>query len=211
MLEIRNLSFHYEKQNQTLLKEISLNCPTQQLCYLVGENGSGKTTLLRLLAGLTSPKEGMIHLKEKPLSCEQTSILLAKNECSFPNLSGLETIQLFCTLNKTAFDRERGWFKILNQSKTFQRALSEQYASCSSGMRQLINIAITVTKEADLYLFDEPFTNLDEKNKNIVIELFEYLAQNQLVWFSGHVKSNEEVSLPYTKLISLNEMGLRYD
>lgn len=186
MLNIENLSFRYPNQKELLFENLSFHCPSAELFYLIGENGSGKTTLLRILGGLAQAHSGQIHVKGDPLSENQISLLQTQNECSFPNLTGRETLRLFFQLNQREYREDLLWMQILNKSDSFQQALITRYGECSTGMRQLMNIAIALTKDAHFYLFDEPFVSLDEKNRDRVTEILEALSQDHLVWVTDH-------------------------
>ena len=186
MLQIENLTFHYPDKDEAIFSELNLTLSHPQLIYLIGENGSGKTTFLKLLAQFAKANSGMIKFNHLALTYNDTSFVQTQNECSFPNLTGKETLELFFSLNQSSYNPERPWLKTLYRSPAFSKALNMRYSDCSTGMRQLLNIAIGLTKQAPIYLFDEPFVSLDDSNTELLLQIFEDLAQEHYVFISDH-------------------------
>ena len=59
MIELKNISYHYNKSNK-ILENINLNIEDGKITAIVGKNGSGKSTLLNLIGGLLKPTKGEI-------------------------------------------------------------------------------------------------------------------------------------------------------
>ena len=67
MLEVENLSYWYQNQDDFLFENENLQFEKGKVYAILGQSGSGKTTFLSLLAGLDTPKEGKIKLTVKRL------------------------------------------------------------------------------------------------------------------------------------------------
>lgn len=197
MLRIENLTFFYEGTHSTeVFKNFNFDSSCNGIVHLTGENGRGKTTLLRLISGLALPKEGKILWKNKPLQSEQVGFLSAQNNSSFFQLKGIEAINLYADLNDNKSYIHEKWWNTLKEHPPFQKALEQKYALCSTGMRQLINVATCLTKPSQVMLLDEPFKGLDSDAKKIFNELIEEISQDKLVIFTSH----EEVALNRSKV-----------
>ena len=114
---------------------------------LAGPNGAGKTTLLYVLAGLLAPDKGKVWRPERVVS---VTLPLA-----LPPLRVEEIVEdhtLLEALGLASYAKERA-------------------SDLSAGERQKVAIAAALTRDADLYLLDEPLANVDEVTKPIIIEL----------------------------------------
>jgi len=191
MLQIENLTFNYSYKDELIFSNLNLTLSHPQLVYLIGQNGSGKTTLLKLLAQFAKARSGVIKYNHLEITYSDTSFVQTQNECSFPNLTGKETLELFFSLNHSFYNRELPWLKTLYKSSSFCQALEMRYSDCSTGMRQLLNIAIGLTKQVPIYLFDEPFVSLDDSNRELLLQVFEELAREHYVFISDHRVINE--------------------
>ncbi len=197
MLEIENLTFLYEGATSTkVFHGFNFKSSKNGIVHLIGENGEGKTTLLRLISGLALPREGQILWHRQPLESHQVGLLSSQNNCSFFQLTGREAIKLYADLNYNQTYKTEYWWKALNKHPIFQKAIEQQYALCSTGMRQLINLAICLTKPAEIFLFDEPYKGLDTNAKNIFNQLVEEVSKRQLVILTSH----EEIQFPNSKV-----------
>ena len=67
MLEIKNLTFSYNKKEKPVLKDVSLSLNAGEIGILLGKNGSGKTTLFKNILGLLSPNSGSILFNNEDL------------------------------------------------------------------------------------------------------------------------------------------------
>lgn len=67
MLEVENLSYWYQNQDDFLFENENLQFEKGKVYTILGQSGSGKTTFLSLLAGLDTPKEGKIKLNGKTI------------------------------------------------------------------------------------------------------------------------------------------------
>ncbi len=187
MLEIENLTFSYNGPTSSqVFAKFNFSAGENGIIHLIGENGRGKTTLLRLISGLALPQQGRILWNDSTLCSDQVGFLSAQNNSSFFQLKGHEAIELYAELNRNKHFKKERWWSILNEHNSFQAALRQKYALCSTGMRQLINVAICLTKQAEVYLFDEPFKGLDTNAKNILNRVLEELAQEKLVLLTSH-------------------------
>ena len=180
MIEVRNLTKHYEFGNVTALKGINLTFDDGRFYVIAGASGSGKTTLLNILSGIDSPTSGevlvdgvRIHsLKEKELRryrLENFGIVF-QFFYLVPYLTGLENVLLPMKYSKkieNPEERARELLKLVN-AEHLANKLPEHM---SGGEMQRVAIARALANRPRYLFADEPTANLDWENKVRIWEL----------------------------------------
>lgn len=184
MLEVQNINFKYPS-SEIIFSDLSFDLPNTSLIHLKGTNGCGKTTLLKILSHLIIPNSGKITFSKKVLSESDVAYMPSQPESSFVQLTGKETLDLFSRLNKSASISE-SYLEHLSKIETFQKALETKFAFCSTGMKQIINFARVLSKNAPILLLDEPFHGLDTETKEKLAPLFEELKEKSLILLTSH-------------------------
>lgn len=143
----QRLKFSYK--NLAVLESFSLQIAPGEKVLVMGPNGSGKTTLVNILSGYLAPSEGTVILPQK-ISSIALPIL-------FPPLK-IRDLPIDTSL-LAAFD-------LANEG-----VLEAMADELSAGQQQKLAIALALTQEAELYIFDEPLACLDEKSKKTALHL----------------------------------------
>lgn len=152
MLQISNLCVSFGSQK--VLKELSFQLKAG-LTLLSGSNGSGKSTLLRVLAGLITPEKGTVvgsygaghaSLFEPSLGLYD-DLTLRENLIFFAAISFVQGARLEWGIKKFGLDE----------------FVDRQVKQLSTGQRVRGALCRTCLIDADLYLFDEPFSGLDAR------------------------------------------------
>ncbi len=177
MLEVKKLSFSYQKGKETL-DDVSLSLPEGKIGILLGKNGSGKSTLLKCVAGLYRDYRGEILLKENNLKktpirerAKLVSYLSQTPESS--SLTVYDTL-LLGRLPFSAFlsrkESEPYVFPIVERLglETFVDKRTDQL---SGGERQRVMIAKSLIQETPLILLDEPTASLDVSHQLSVLKI----------------------------------------
>jgi ATP-binding cassette subfamily B protein len=142
-----NLDFAYN--GKPILKDFTLQLSPAEKVVIVGPNGSGKTTLANILSGYLTPSQGDMVL---PKSISSVTLPI-----SLPPLKVKELVSDAALLSA---------FSLGDQS------LREAFADeLSAGQQQKLALALALSKEADLYIIDEPLANLDPESRGTAIEL----------------------------------------
>ncbi|HUZ09847.1 MAG TPA: ABC transporter ATP-binding protein [Acidimicrobiales bacterium] len=176
MLEINGLTAGYGEV--TVLRDVSLSCPTGTVVALLGPNGAGKTTLLRAVSGLLRPTAGTVTLGGKDVTGWKPNQLARLGVCHvpegrgiFPSLTLRENLNLFSPKGKgksaEAFERAAQSFPILGERQ------KQTAGSLSGGEQQMLAIVRAYISNPTLVLVDEASMGLAPL---VVDRLFEFLA-----------------------------------
>ena len=140
-----------------VLRDLSLEFPTNKITAILGPSGCGKTTLLKILAGLVKPDQGRVESTEKLSFLFQEPRLL-------PWLNIRQNLALILRDKLPAAD-------LGNQIKSYLKAvgLADYHrfypGQLSGGMKQRAAMARALSYPAELLLMDEPFKSLDLKTR----------------------------------------------
>lgn len=175
------------------LNECSFEAARGEVLGLLGPNGAGKTTLLRLLLGFLKPTSGSATIDGH--DCYSESVAVHSRLTYMPGdarfsrkLTGREQLEFFATLRDTA--SEQAMRKLVERLELDD---SRRVGQMSTGMRQKLALAATLTPEVPLVVLDEPTSNLDPTARSGVLQLLrEAKEAGKTVLFSSHVMSEVE-------------------
>ena len=190
MIEVRNLTKHYEFGNVTALKGINLSFEGGKFYVISGASGSGKTTFLNLLSGIDRPTKGNVivdgvdlhSLREKELRryrLENFGIVF-QFFYLVPYLTGLENVLLPMRYSKkieNPEERARELLKLVNAEHLADK-LPEHM---SGGEMQRVAIARALANRPKYLFADEPTANLDWENKARIWELLWKIRKEERV------------------------------
>ncbi|MEK4026756.1 ABC transporter ATP-binding protein [Sporosarcina sp. FSL W7-1283] len=156
MIELQTVSKRYGFKHA--LNGVTLALPKGKIIGLVGENGSGKTTVLKLMAGLLSPNAGVVSLDGKTITRRVAAKIayMPDTDLFYPYFT---VGQLFEFYDSQFEDFQ---LKKAKEIADFLKvSLDVKISTLSKGNRGRVKIAVTLGREADYYLLDEPFSGLD--------------------------------------------------
>ena len=166
-VELRGINVCYDKQKETILKELNLSIKKGELISLLGPSGCGKTTTLRVIAGLIETQSGTFKVDGEELTKvpvhQRNFGMVFQSYALFPHLTVLENIKYGLKLRKEKK-------KIIDEKVTSilsicgLEELAMRYPKqLSGGQRQRVALARALVIEPKLLLLDEPLSNLDAK------------------------------------------------
>lgn len=181
ILVIDNVSKIFE--NKCIIKEISLNVPTSSIYSIIGPNGAGKTTLLRLILGLYKLEKGSIHFGvDKDNICA-----LLENDYLIEAKTGQENIECFCDYFKIDINLALNKIKEYSKILDLDAHLEYKLKIYSKGMKRKLSILITLLRNSELILFDEPTSGIDPKSRIQIRKLFSLLKnENKTIILTSH-------------------------
>lgn len=184
-IAVQNVSFSYN--SHPILQDICLDVAPGQVVSIVGPNGAGKSTLLKCMVRLLKPQSGSVYLNGKDIA-GQNSRQLAKAMGYIPQntrdvfpFSVLETV-LMGRKPHIAWDVGEEDFRVVGQIMKFleienlaERPLDE----LSGGQKQKVFVARALAQQPDVFLFDEPTSNLDVRHQLEVFSIIKRLAATE--------------------------------
>ncbi len=182
LLEIENLT--YRKNLKVILKDINLNLKHGKIVALLGENGAGKTTLMRIIAGINKNFRGMIAIDEVQSVADRKRVISFSDSLSgFKESTKVAKIINFYEYLYDDFDKDK--FKQLQKFMRLNEDL--RLSEMSKGMREKLIIALTFSRQAELYLLDEPFSGIDAMaRKKIISSIILWKADEATILISDH-------------------------
>lgn len=176
-----NLSRCFGERNA--LRDVSLSVAAGEIHAVLGRNGAGKTTLMRILAGLTTPHDGMVTvLGEDATRSARTlrsrvGFVPSGDRSFYLRLSGVENLLFFARLHgmrkRAARERALGVLR----SVGLQDAADERVGHYSHGMQKRLSVARALLTDPPVLLVDEATHDLDPPAARVVRELVQDLAR----------------------------------
>jgi heme exporter protein A len=147
-----------------VLRKLDLTIARGEFVALLGPNGSGKSTFIRLLAGLSKPTAGTIHIGGWELPREAHAVrgqigLVSHKPLLYDNLTARENLQFFSRLYNLADSTRIP--DLLGRVGLAKRG-DDLVRTYSRGMQQRLSIARALLHKPDVLLLDEPYTGLDQ-------------------------------------------------
>lgn len=186
MIELNNITFSYD--DKQILKNFRLNINDGNRICLHGDSGIGKTTIIRIMLGLEKPKKGTVICSDKNIS------IVFQEDRLLPFKTLEENITLFGSREKS--DYIMSALKIADAKDKYPSELS-------GGMSRRAAIARALSADADIYIFDEPFTGLDKDNTMRAINLINEITNGKTLITVIHEK--ELAELLNCKIIEINQ------
>ena len=168
MLEIKDLSKSYD--GKEVIKNLTLTFPVSGIIALCGASGHGKSTLLSLITGLQKADSGSIEHGNNVISMSFQEPRL------IPSLTAAENVNLVLGGKKTTLREAEA---LLNEL-----GISDIHAypdELSGGMKARVSIARALAINEDIYLFDEPFANLDRATAELAASVIKSHTKDALV------------------------------
>ncbi len=194
-LELHNLKKQFSPHSIPV-KNVSLTVKDGEFLSLLGPSGCGKSTLLRLIAGLENPTQGRIMIGNKLINSlppgDRNIAMVFQSYALYPHLTAAENIASSLKIRKlpNAEIKQRiqtaaKQLKLIDNDKNW---LSYKPAQLSGGQRQRVALARALVRNPDVFLLDEPLSNLDallrEQVRAELKQIFE--QQNRPVVYVTH-------------------------
>ncbi len=164
-VEIKGLDLRYSSAR--VLQDLNLEVMKGEFMVLLGSSGCGKSTLLNCIAGLVEPDAGQIHINGRNVTWDEPSArgigMVFQSYALYPQMSVEKNLSFGLRnagVDKIEIDRRVRHIAGLLQ---IEPLLKRKPAALSGGQRQRVAIGRALVRDADVFLFDEPLSNLDAK------------------------------------------------
>lgn len=180
-IKFENVDFSYPKRDKMIFENLNLHFEDEKIVGLVGESGSGKSTLMKMVMKWYMAKSGKISLNDEDILDIDSRKLQEKIAYipQFPQIFSQTIRENLVLGNEKITDEEileiaekcRLKDKILSTENGLDTKINSEKVIFSSGEMQRLELMRALLKRADVYIFDEPTSNLDTLNESIILNL----------------------------------------
>jgi len=211
LLEMRGISKRFGATRA--LVDVSLEVRAGEVMALIGENGAGKSTLMKVLAGAHKPDDGAMSLAGRPFTpgsphaARQAGVAMIYQELTLaPDLNVVDNIMLGQERSKL------GWLAQTEQRRLVSDALEKlghphlpldrPVGTLSTALRQIVEIARALVRQAKLVVFDEPTSSLTRHDSAQLFRVIKAMKREGIgvVYISHFLEEIREVADRYTVL-----------
>ena len=207
LVEIRNLSKSFE--NKEVLKNVNLSISSGKIIGLLGKNGAGKTTLIKLINDLLTKDEGEILIKGNKIGVETKKIIAYLPERTYLNkqMTVLEVLLYFNDFYDN-FDIKKAK-KLL---KDLDLDINQKLSKMSKGMQEKVQLVLVMSRNADLYILDEPLGGVDPATRDYILDtILSNFNEGASVIISTHLITDIERILDEVIFIDKGKIVLQCD
>ena len=207
LLEINNLNKSFD--NKEILKDINLSIQSGKIIGLLGKNGVGKTTLIKLINDLLTPTSGEILIKGQKIGVETKKVISYLPERTYLNkqMKVSEVISYFEDFYDN-FDSKKAK-KLL---KDLDLDINQKLTQMSKGMQEKVQLVLVMSRNADLYVLDEPLGGVDPATRDYILDtILSNFNENASVIISTHLISDIEKILDEVIFIDKGQIVLQSD
>ncbi len=175
---------------KTAVDHISLSLEKGHVYAMLGPNGSGKTTWMKLAAGLLKPSYGLVYFAGEPVSIESRKhVAYMSTEPYFYTWMTVRDVGKYYQ----DFFEDFSYDRYLELLRKMELTESMKTKSLSSGMMAKLKIAVTMARDADVYMLDEPFNGIDLLARDEIRAcILEYATEEKLLLLSSHLVEEME-------------------
>ncbi|PZF75367.1 sugar ABC transporter ATP-binding protein [Aestuariivirga litoralis] len=164
-LDIRNVTKAYG--NVQVLHEVDIEVEEGEFLVLVGPSGCGKSTLLNMIAGLESITSGDIAIRGRPMNgvhpSKRNIAMVFQSYALYPNMTVAQNITFGLEMHGVPkSERDKALAEVAKLLQ-IDHLLARKPGQLSGGQRQRVAMGRALVRNPDVFLFDEPLSNLDAK------------------------------------------------
>jgi ABC-type sugar transport system ATPase subunit len=193
------------------VNNISFQVNKGEFFTLLGPSGCGKTTTLRLIAGLEIPQSGNIYIKdknvEKLLPKDRNIGMVFQNYALFPHMNVFDNIAYPLKIRKQS--QKEIMHKVTEIAKNLQteELLSRKPNQISGGQQQRVALGRAMVQEPDVFLFDEPLSNLDAKLRTEARSFLKHI-QKEMKTTAIYVTHDQKEAMAISDRIAILDKGI---
>ena len=154
------------------VKGLSLHIQNREFFVFLGPSGCGKTSTLRMIAGLEDISGGTIYFDKKTvneLTPQERNVAMAfENYALYPTLSVRENIAFPLKIRKYSSDSIQKKVEWVAGALQIRDILVKRPFELSGGQQQRVSLARAIVRDAEVFLFDEPLSHLDMKQRHLM-------------------------------------------
>lgn len=205
ILQCRDLSKNF--QGTIALNNVNLEVERGRIVGLLGPNGSGKTTLIKLANGLLQPSRGQILIDGKEPGIETKKIVSYLPERTYLSewMTVRQVIDFFADFYAD-FNRDKAY----DMLQRLGLQTTARLKTLSKGTKEKVQLILVMSREAQLYLLDEPIGGVDPAARDYILHtIIGNYSPDSTVIISTHLISDIETVLDDVIFISAGQVVLQ--
>jgi ABC-type sugar transport system ATPase subunit len=196
---------------KTILDNISLSTGDGELVVVLGPSGCGKSTILRLIAGLETPNSGEIYIGDRRVDMlspqERRVALVFQNYALYPHMTVAQNLAFPLKVAGQKKDAIKEKVKSTAELIGLAERLDSKPSELSGGQRQRVALGRAIIRQPDIFLLDEPLSNLDadlrHRMRREIVEL-----QRKLGTTTIYVTHDQTEALTMADRLAVIESGV---
>lgn len=206
-IEIKNLCKSFGKKK--ILRDVSLSVDSGRIVGLLGKNGMGKSTLIKLINDLLTPDSGEILVYGEFVGVESKKrISYLPERCALDKTMTVKKVIDFYADFYNNFDID----KAINLLSDLDLDYNQKISKMSKGMQEKLQLALVLSREADIYILDEPLGGVDPATRDYILDtILSNFKEGASVIISTHIISDIERILDDVIFIDKGEIILSSD
>ncbi len=165
-LFLKNIKKQYNSSSPLVVKDFSLDIEEGEFIVLVGPSGCGKSTTLRMMAGLEEITEGEFFIGDKLNNIPPKNrdiVMVFQNYALYPHMTVFDNIAFGLKIKKRPKKEIKQKVDEAAEILGLTDYLHRKPQALSGGQRQRVALGRAIVRETDVFLMDEPLSNLDAK------------------------------------------------
>lgn len=207
IISIKSLTKKYG--NFIALNNITLDFPKGKIIGLLGPNGSGKTTLIKVITSLLNKYNGEVLVDGKEIGIETKKIVsYLPDRNVLPSKMKINEIIDYFSDFFNDFDSDKAKKLLIS----LQIDLNRKFCELSKGMKEKVQLALVLSRNAKVYIFDEPIAGVDPAARDVIFELIlNSKKEDATIIICTHLISEVETILDYAVFLKNGVVTLRND
>ncbi len=165
MASVRLESIKRRFNNVTAIEDISFEIPDGEFWVLVGPSGCGKSTILRSIAGLETVTSGKLYIGDREVNnipARQRDVAMVfQNYALYPHMTVAQNIAFGLQMRKIDAKVIQERVMTVARSLSLEHLLDRKPKQLSGGQQQRVALGRAIAREPQVFLLDEPLSNLD--------------------------------------------------
>ncbi len=188
LVEFKDVSKKFD--DKVVLEDINLKISRGKIVGLLGMNGMGKTTLIKLINDLLTPTSGEVLINGVKPSEETKKIISYLPERTYldKDMKVSEVLKYF-----SDFYQDFNMDKALRLLKDLKLDVNQRLNKMSKGMQEKVQLILVMSRDADLYILDEPLGGVDPATRDYILDtILSNFKEGATVIISTHLISDIE-------------------
>lgn len=204
ILECRGLTKYFGAKHA--LEDLTLTLPRGKIIGLLGPNGSGKSTFIKLIEGLLSPTKGELRIAGMPVGVDTKKIVAYLPERTY--LNNWMNVEQMISFFSDFYDNFRPE-KAYDMLQRLNINPKDRLKTMSKGTKEKVQLILVMSREAELYLLDEPIGGVDPAARDYILNtIISNYNTNGTILISTHLITDIEQILDEAVMINQGNLVL---